>query len=169
MDSEYKEYPYRFVIVLLFCLPSFINGMCWVVLSPISTKVAKSYDVSDSLVTLVPMLYMIVYVFANFPSNWILDTKGIRKGVIIGAVLTALGSGIRCMLNLSFTFVVVGQLFCAIGQPFILNAPAKIATFWFKEQHVQSGVRVAACGHCGTGGNQYHWHGRRVRNPVGDS
>ena len=78
------------------------------------------------------MLYMIMYVFANFPSNWILDVKGIRKGVIIGAVITALGAGIRCLVNLSFSYVIIGQFFCAIGQPFILNAPAKIATYWFK-------------------------------------
>jgi predicted histidine transporter YuiF (NhaC family) len=78
------------------------------------------------------MLYMIVYVFINFPSNWILDVKGIRKGVIIGAVMTAFGSGVRCLANLSFSYILIGQLFCAIGQPFILNAPAKIATFWFK-------------------------------------
>jgi hypothetical protein len=50
--------------------------------------------------------------------------------------MTALGAGIRCMINLSFTFVLIGQFFCAVGQPFILNAPAKIATYWFKEQNV---------------------------------
>jgi fucose permease len=75
---------------------------------------------------------MIVFIFVNFPSNWILDSKGIRKGVIIGAVLTALGAAIRCLVNLSFAYVIIGQIFCAIGQPFILNAPGKIATYWFK-------------------------------------
>jgi FLVCR family feline leukemia virus subgroup C receptor-related protein len=136
MNEEYQEYPFRYIIVLLFSLPSFINGMCWVVLSPISTNIQSAYEVSDTLVTLVPMLYMVMYIFVNFPSNWILDTKGIRKGVIIGAVMTALGAGIRCMINLSFTFVLIGQFFCAVGQPFILNAPAKIATYWLKEQNV---------------------------------
>lgn len=89
--------------------------------------------------TLVPMMYMIMYIFVNFPSNWILDVKGIRKGVIIGSVATALGAGIRSLCDLSFKFVLVGQFFCAIGQPFLLNAPAKIATFWFNEKHVSIG------------------------------
>lgn len=82
------------------------------------------------------MLYMIMYLFVNFPSNWILDVKGIRKGVIIGAVMTALGAGTRAFINISFIYVLIGQFFCAIAQPFILNAPAKIATFWFKEKNV---------------------------------
>lgn len=140
MDSEYREYPYRFVIVLLFTLPSFINGMCWVVFSSISNKTAETYDVDPSIVTLVPMLYMIVYIPINFPSNWILDTKGIRKGVIIGAVMTALGASIRCMLNLHFIYAILGQFFCAVAQPFILNAPAKIATYWFKENNVHQNL-----------------------------
>jgi fucose permease len=97
---------------------------------------ARIYSVDEAIVSLVPMLYMIMYVFVNFPSNWILDVKGIRKGVIIGAVLTALGAGIRSFINISFIYVLIGQFFCAIGQPFILNAPAKIATFWFKEKNV---------------------------------
>ncbi len=132
MEGEYVEYPYRYIIVFLFSLPSFFNGMCWVVVSPISAKVASTYNLTDSMVTLVPMLYMIMYVFANFPSNWILDVKGIRPGMIIGSVLTAAGAGIRCLVNSSFSAVIVGQFFCAVGQPFILNAPAKIATYWFK-------------------------------------
>ena len=110
--------------------------MCWVTLSPVLDKAAKNYDVSPSLVSLVSLLYMIMYLFINFPSNWILDVKGIRKGVIIGAVLTALGAGIRAFINISFVYVIIGQVFCAIAQPFILNAPAKIATFWFKEKNV---------------------------------
>ncbi|CAM5999484.1 unnamed protein product [Sphagnum balticum] len=139
--------------------------MCWVVISPISTKISKCYNVSDGLVTLVPMLYMIMYLFVNFPSNWILDTKGIRKGVIIGAVMTALGAGIRCMVNLSFTFVVVGQVFCAIGQPFILNAPAKIATFWFKEHNVFVDISLAAGSNCRPLRNQHRGLGHRGEAP----
>ena len=100
-------------------------------------KTAQTYGLAENLVSLVPLLYLIMYLFINFPSNWILDVKGIRKGVIIGAVMTALGAGIRCFINVSFIYVIIGQFFCAVAQPFILNAPAKIATFWFKEKNVR--------------------------------
>ena len=77
------------------------------------------------------MCYMIVYIFINFPANWVLDVRGIKKGIVIGAVLTAIGAGIRCFVATSFAFVIVGQVVCAIAQPFILNAPTKIAIRWF--------------------------------------
>lgn len=76
---------------------------------------------------------MILYTFVNFPSNWVLDVKGIKKGIVCGSVLTLLGTGVRSMVKYSFAFVIIGQVFCAIGQPFLLNAPMKIATRWFKQ------------------------------------
>lgn len=82
------------------------------------------------------MSYMIFFVILNFPSNWVIDVKGIKKGVVIGASLTFLGCLIRCLVKVSFAFVVVGQVFCAIAQPFLINAPMKIATRWFMPQNV---------------------------------
>lgn len=76
---------------------------------------------------------MIFYVFINFPSNWVLDVKGIKKGIVVGSVLTLLGTGVRSMVKYSFAFVLIGQFICAIAQPFLLNAPMKIATRWFKQ------------------------------------
>ena len=107
MEQSYGEYKYRFVIVALFALPSFINGMCWVTLSPVLRKTAEVYGVNEAVVSLAPMSYMIMYLFVNFPSNWILDVKGIRKGVIIGAVMTALGAGIRGFINISFVYALI--------------------------------------------------------------
>jgi fucose permease len=134
--QEYPEYSYRFVIVLLFGLLSFVNGMCWVVVSPIAVPISNAYGVSEAIVSLIPMSYMIIYIFMNFPSNWVLDAKGIKKGIVVGAVLTGIGSAIRCLVSYSFYFVIVGQFVCALGQPFILNAPTKIAVRWFSPKNV---------------------------------
>jgi len=82
------------------------------------------------------MSYMVMYIFVNFPSNWVLDMKGIKKGVVVGAVLTALGSGVRCLIDFDFSFMIIGQVLCAIAQPFILNAPTKIAARWFFPEKV---------------------------------
>ena len=111
--------------------------MCWVVVSPISVPVGRAYGQSDAVVSIIPMCYMIVYVFVNFPSNWVLDVKGIKKGMVFGAVLTSLGAAVRCLVSTDFSFVIVGQILCAIGQPFILNAPTKIAIRWFTSDKVK--------------------------------
>ena len=83
------------------------------------------------------MSYLIAYIFFNFPSNWVLDMKGIKKGIVLGSVLTLLGTGIRVLVNYSFVFMILGQILCAIGQPFLINAPMKIATRWFMPKNVR--------------------------------
>ena len=87
------------------------------------------------------MSYMVAYIFINFPSNWVLDVKGIKKGIVVGSVLTLLGTGVRTMVKYNFIFMIIGQIICAIGQPFLLNAPMKIATRWFMPKN----VRICSC------------------------
>lgn len=135
-SPQFKEYGYRFIIVIIYSLASIVNGMCWVVVTPISVPLQNAYNVSSALVAFIPMSYMLFFIFINFPSNWVLDTKGIKKGIIVGTALTCLGCGIRCMVKFSFYFVVVGQVVCAIAQPFLLNAPMKLATRWFTQPNV---------------------------------
>lgn len=114
-----------------------MNGICWVIVTPISVPISKAYDVSTNLVSLIPNSFLVFYIIFNFPSNWIIDEKGIRKGVLIGTLTTGLGCWIRCLVNYySFTFMIIGQVFCAIGQPFLLNASMKIGTRWFLPKNV---------------------------------
>lgn len=118
-------------MLAIFFILAFANGMCWVTASPIAVPIGRAYGQSDAVVSMIPMSYMIIYVFINFPSNWVLDVKGIKKGIVIGAVFTAVGAGFRCLITSHFAFVILGQILCAIGQPFILNAPTKVAVRWF--------------------------------------
>ena len=115
---------------------AFVNGMCWVVVTPISVSIAKAYGQSDAVVSIIPMCYMVIYVFVNFPSNWVIDVRGVKKGIVIGAVVTSLGAAIRCLITTNFYFVIAGQILCGIAQPFILNAPTKIAVRWFLPESV---------------------------------
>lgn len=74
---------------------------------------------------------MLFYVLVNFPSNWLLDVKGIKAGILLGAILTSLGAAIRVFAFANFYFVIAGQILCAIAQPIILNATTKVAVRWF--------------------------------------
>ena len=86
-----------------------MNGMTWVVVTPISLPIAHAYNQSPSLISLIPMAFIVVYPFVNFPSNWVLDGKGIRPGVIIGISLTAVGAGIRALVPVDFSFLTLGS------------------------------------------------------------
>ena len=134
--GQFKEYPYRFVITVIYSLISIVNGICWVIVTPISVPISKAYDISAAEVSLIPTSFLLFYVIFNFPSNWVIDVKGIRKGILIGSILTCIGCGIRCLVNSSFNYVIFGQVLCAIAQPFLANASMKIGTRWFLPHNV---------------------------------
>ena len=75
--------------------------------------------------------FMIFYLPMNQPSVIALDRKGLKFGVSIGIVMTTVGLWMKAMVNLSFWWVVAGQTIIAMGQPFLLNACAKISANWF--------------------------------------
>ncbi len=52
---------------------------------------------------------------------------------MLGSVLTTVGMVVKCFINSGFEICIFGQVLAAIGQPFILNAPAKLAAVWFGE------------------------------------
>lgn len=47
--------------------------------------------------------------------------------------MMALGASIKCMINHSFGFCILGAIIAGCGLPFIWNAPAQIAVEWFGE------------------------------------
>jgi fucose permease len=67
----------------------------------------------------------------NFPCVYVIETYGLRWGVIAGIVSTAVGLWIRCLINVNFYTVLVGQIIIAMGQPLLYNAPGKVTTNWF--------------------------------------
>jgi len=77
-----------------------------------------------------------VYSFSNFPANFIIDTLGLRISFLIGSGLYCIGIFLFTLINKGFFFVLIGAILIAMGQPFIVNCPAKVATFWFLSKNV---------------------------------
>jgi hypothetical protein len=49
-------------------------------------------------------------------------------------------SGLFCftLINRQYIFTLLGSILFSIGQPFIINCPAKIATYWFFDKNVNT-------------------------------
>lgn len=42
-EEEYKEYKYRFLIIIIFALPNLMNAILWITFSPISKTIQDVY------------------------------------------------------------------------------------------------------------------------------
>ena len=113
-----------------------INGLLNNTVIPIAAKLAQVYNLSDAYVSSPIIVSFLVYTIMNFPANHIIDTKGLRVSFLIGSGLFMGGAALYTMVNKGFYFALFGAILVAIGQPFIINVPAKIATYWFFDTNV---------------------------------
>lgn len=129
--KEYKIYPYRWVILLCTLPILAMTNVFWLTFAPITHSAQNYYDVSGLSIAFLSMSYMIVYIIAALPASLLIDTKGFKISVSIGALLTAVFGLARGIFADNYTIVVICQLGVAIGQPFLVNSITKIAARWF--------------------------------------
>jgi len=87
---------------------------------------------------------MAVYVPCIWLGTWTLDFKGLKVGVLVGAILTALGALVRgaAVEPYLFFFLYIGQAILSIAQVFILEVPPKLAAAWFGPSQRSSATSV---------------------------
>jgi len=122
---------YRWVMLVAFMLAIAANQLLWISFAPITGEAATFYAVDDLAIGLLSLVFMVVFIVVSIPASWVIDTYGIRVGVGIGAVLTGAFGLLRGLLAADYAWVLASQIGIAVGQPFVLNAIAKIAGRWF--------------------------------------
>lgn len=49
-----------------------------------------------------------MFIPINFPANYILDHVGLKKGIMIGLSFIVIGVFVRCLINKSLIYVILG-------------------------------------------------------------
>ena len=142
-NEKYITTKYRFVVLGIFSLMGIITQIMWITFAPITQDIAIFYGVSENTVVwALTGSFMIAYLPVNFPACWLIDKFGLKWGVGIGVMITGIFGLIRGIFANNFTIVLISQIMCAIGQPFVLNSFTKLAANWFpeKEKATASGL-----------------------------
>ncbi len=144
--TNYKVYGYRWVMLALFMLMVAANQVLWITFAPITVDASSFFKVSDLMVGILSMSFMIVYMVVSIPASWIIDTYGIRIGAGIGALLTGFFGLMRGWAGADYNLVLLAQIGIAIGQPFLLNAITKLSASWFplEERATAAGLGTLA-------------------------
>ncbi len=129
--TSYKVYGYRWVMLALFMIMVAANQVLWITFAPITVDAASFFKVSDLMIGILSMSFMIVYMVVSIPASWIIDTYGIKIGAGIGALLTGFFGLMRGWAGPDYNLVLIAQIGIAIGQPFLLNSITKLSAVWF--------------------------------------
>ena len=121
-EETYVVYKWRWLNLLLFSLCNMMNQIAWISLQPVADDISLYYKQSINIVNTLSIVFQALYVVFTFPSNYAIDIYGLRKSTVLGILLTAIGAIIKCFVNSGFNIIIVGQVFCAIGGPFLCNS-----------------------------------------------
>ena len=120
-------------MLFVFSLNCIGNAVSFTSIAGIADIACVYYNVEAHVLNWIPNSFLLIYVFISLPSAYIISSLGLRRSLIIGSSLNA----ITCSLHFAgshregFPFVMVGQLFAAVGVGAVLQIPGKLATVWF--------------------------------------
>ena len=131
MTTQYKIYPYRWVVLAVFMFVNITIQMLWITYAPITGPAAAFYGVSDLQIGLLSMSFMIAFIPLSIPVSWVIDTYGFRLAVSIGAIMMGIFGILRGMAGANYTLVLWSTFGIAAAQPFLLNTWTKVPANWF--------------------------------------
>ncbi|WP_064750577.1 MFS transporter [Solirubrobacter soli] len=136
--------PARWGTVAAYAAVAAANQLLWLTYAPITTDVARHFDVSESAVGWLSQVFPLVYVLLAIPAGLALDRR-FRGALLFGAWLTAFGGAVRLGSD-TFAFALAGQILIAIAQPLILNAVTKVAATSLPPQSLAQGISLGSAG-----------------------
>ncbi|KAI8879536.1 MFS general substrate transporter [Backusella circina FSU 941] len=134
----FRTYKIRFFGLTMIALANISSAMNWLAVAPVP-DFANSFFNNCGLSTInwFSNIFMLCYVVAGPLSSWVYDRWSLKVGLITGTVLQTIGAWLRYFSSFvnyptgKLALALIGQTFCAIGQPFILNASTPYAAQWF--------------------------------------
>jgi len=125
------------VILTLFIMIALISQLLWLTFAPISSEISDSYHVSAFDVSLLSLVWPLIFVIFAIPVGIFIDKNGFDIRVRIGAIFLAVFAVMRVFstsFDNNFNLLLISQTGAAISQPFIFGSITKLAISWFPEK-----------------------------------
>ena len=135
--KEYKVYWTRFVVALLLAISSGMSSFILSTFIAIYDPAMSFFNTDNTGINMFSMVYMIFYLPSSLISVFWTERFGVGSAIAVGALMNCLCNWVRFAgayhpdPNSRYAIVLFGQCIAAFGQPFLLNAPPRIANDWF--------------------------------------
>jgi len=149
-SEEYKQYGYRWVVLLLFGLVLCVQAFLWISFAPIESSVEEVFGVSETLVRLLALVGPVMFVFLGSYAGDISDRRGFKFAVSLGAIIISVFGIIRAIVphvidsgTAQYWIVLVCQAVIGGGAVFILVNLSKMPIKWFREENRATAIGLA--------------------------
>lgn len=127
MTKLYQLYKRRFLIGAIVGFANLTNQVVWASYASIAVTSASYYETTSLGITMLSLIYMIVFIITSPVASWILGEKGIRYSIIIGTCTNFVGAMVKWTSvyaeggTTKYAICFLGQTIAGIGQPFLCN------------------------------------------------
>jgi MFS family permease len=141
---SYKAYKYRWAVLAAYMYIAALSQLFWLNFTTIETYTEKNLNISAMLTGWLALVFPLVYVLVSIPSGIIIDKKGFRFGIGLGAVFTGVFALLRVFGPHSYTVLLISQIGISVGQPFILNGITKLVVVWFSPKEEATAIGLGS-------------------------
>ncbi|MGM0564286.1 MAG: MFS transporter [Pseudomonadota bacterium] len=136
--------PNRWVVLAAFAGVAGVSQMLWLNFAPLISLLQEKYGVSELAASLPTLVFPLLYVVLSLHAGSMVDHRGFKFTVALGAILMAVFSVVR--IHEAYWAVLVGQVGIAIGQPYVLNGISKLVGDWFGEEETALATGLGTVG-----------------------
>ncbi len=137
-------YRYRWVVLIAYMIIAALTQLYWLNFAAITTYTEEHLSISASGIMWLTLVFPLIQILLTMPAGLIIDRKGFKYGITIGAILTGVFAMVRLVNPESFTVLLISQIGIAAGQPFVLNGVTKLAMTWFPEKEEATAVGLGS-------------------------
>lgn len=150
-QQQYAVYASRWWVLTLFSVSSALSAIMWICLAPVETLAQARWGVSSTAINAVSLVFLILYLPASILATVLMEVRGLRTTLVVGCALDAAGLLVKWGGTLvpashpttGYALVFAGQVLGALGQPLILNVPARLSMDWFPAHERELGTIAA--------------------------
>lgn len=138
---------HRWVVLVLFCFYSASNAIQWITYAPIASTVKEYFDLTTNQLNMLSSVYMIVFAAGAYFTCTTFERWGVRRGVLVGCCLNAVGSILKVSPGLqvrNYTVLITSQTLNSLSQLFVLSTPPLIAAQYFAPSQRTLATAIAA-------------------------
>jgi len=146
MTTQFKLYPYRWVVLAVFMLVNITIQILWISYAPVTGPAANFYGVTDLQIGMLSMSFMIAFIPLSIPVSWAIDTYGFKLTVTIGSIMMGVFGILRGLAGANYTLALLSTIGIAAAQPFLLNTWTKVPANWFAIEERATAVGIVTLG-----------------------
>uniref|UniRef100_A0A3P8ZNT1 Solute carrier family 49 member 4 n=1 Tax=Esox lucius TaxID=8010 RepID=A0A3P8ZNT1_ESOLU len=142
-----RVYGRRWLVLTLFSLLAFMQGMVWNTWGPIQNSAMHAFDFAKSDIAVL-VLWGPVGFAPWLLFMWLMDKKGLRASLLLSTFFMAVGAALRSIPvpepKLRRWLVHGGQLLNGLAGPTIMSAGPLLSTTWFAPDQRATATAVAS-------------------------